>query len=426
MRCSAFLLLCGSLALLSTVTAKKEAIRIYVFDTNGCFGPPDGPNYDVGREKCVNVGTAVSMKAMPLHNDWLGPVNRGEMACWAIPYKVANCPQGQELEPLPIPEKVDHCYTPLKVAKDTIGSVKFACSYMATHSTTLTDSQEFTSWDLDTGGFRFKPHTSTTVRLISLTYVVRDEPTAAPRQAWEGDITIDDTNPLYIPIVARQEEAVKALTTDKQDSDTKYVWMFHPWSREIMCYDCYTKGKKGDYSRFECRSGPHNVVDCGSIPELDENNQPFTHTETVTLLSITTSTIDTTEPTFPVVAPAHRLMKRASGSWHTRVEFENPWIPGNIMCADAEWEKRGQPNSEIRLQKIGNDMKKCKKANAQSLDIPKPFTTRSVIVITTTMLEVHTPTVTKVEASTPSTSPVSSSSPMSTLRRAPFPPHGDL
>lgn len=68
--------------------------------------------------------------------------------------------------------------------------------------------------------------------------------------------------------------------------------------------------------------------------------------------------------------PAPELEERKS--WHTPVFVHNPYIPGMLMCADAEWENRGKAyKQEIRLQKF-NDVKKCNNKNAVWLNFDKP------------------------------------------------------
>jgi hypothetical protein len=121
----------------------------------------------------------------------------------------------------------------------------------------------------------------------------------------------------------------------------KGVWMRHPWASSLMCYECYTKSAKNT-EKFECRSGPKNAVSCGEMPNPD---------------TATTTTIYPTQ-TVAVVAgqPVAQLEKR---SWHKKVEFPHPWFPGTTVCADAEWEKRGQKKNEIRLQHPKSNKKHC-------------------------------------------------------------------
>jgi hypothetical protein len=44
------------------------------------------------------------------------------------------------------------------------------------------------------------------------------------------------------------------------------------------------------------------------------------------------------------------LAKR--NSWHKPVFFISPFVPGLLVCADAEWEKRGQLKTEMRIRKV--------------------------------------------------------------------------
>jgi hypothetical protein len=113
----------------------------------------------------------------------------------------------------------------------------------------------------------------------------------------------------------------------------KGVWMKHPWSMSIMCYECYTKSKT-NIQKFECRAGPKNPAYCGPMPEQG------------TLTTVTIFPIETV-----TVTPGVHWANIQKRSWHKRVSFPHPWYPGTTMCADAEWEKRGQKKAEIRLQK---------------------------------------------------------------------------
>jgi hypothetical protein len=176
-------------------------------------------------------------------------------------------------------------------------------------------------------------------------------------------------------LAARSPEPEIDHLQPRDDKVRKGVWMFHPWSRSVICYDCYSG--HSNFDKFECRSGPRNPADCGPRP-LDENDQP----ETITVSSgrVTTSYLSTSTPVttqtltgFTSISPGNdtELEKR---SWHRRVTFRHP-SRNDQVCADAEWEKRGQSGSEIRLQKPGTDMKKCRKADdLVNLDLPPPVT----------------------------------------------------
>jgi hypothetical protein len=113
----------------------------------------------------------------------------------------------------------------------------------------------------------------------------------------------------------------------------KGVWMKHPWSMSIMCYECYTKSMTNT-QKFECRAGPKNPAYCGPMPEQGTLT-------TVTIFPIETIT----------VTPGVHWTNIQKRSWHKRVSFPHPWYPLTTMCADAEWEKRGQKKTEVRIQK---------------------------------------------------------------------------
>lgn len=86
-------------------------------------------------------------------------------------------------------------------------------------------------------------------------------------------------------------------------------------------------------------------------------------------------------------------------SWHKKVSFHLPWTNHPRVCADAEWEKRGKPDSEIRLQDVhlANDHE-CKEA--QSLDLPdyvRDTETKTVVVVGTETLSGVTAMVTVTE-----------------------------
>lgn len=60
----------------------------------------------------------------------------------------------------------------------------------------------------------------------------------------------------------------------------------------------------------------------------------------------------------------------ARKSWHKDVSFTNPWDTSLRICADAEWEKRGSPDFEIRLQQVKVEQSEGECEGRFSLDIP--------------------------------------------------------
>ncbi|KAF2126015.1 hypothetical protein P153DRAFT_83216 [Dothidotthia symphoricarpi CBS 119687] len=409
----ALLLVGALLALVSTVdAAKKDTIRLYKFNTDDCAGAPDGANIDVVRDQCVSVGTASSLKpAFHNNRDWINEINSGKTSCWLIPYEQPGCQQGQELKSIPLPQEMFRCYSD---GDERIRSVKFACSIEKFYSTTWTTTIAHTSWSIGRDE-RPTPVLSTTSLTITGSYVTSANPTAAvvlavvPNATTKTDLdhveprTQDDTDSdLEDDTDAPDSTPVPAPSIHRRDAErqrqSKGVWMLHPWSATPLCYECYTKGKTNDFSKFDCRSGPNNIVNCGDKPELGPDNEPVTRTagetstSTITTTTSLTSHTTTTSTTSSVDDSTSTVSPKMARSWHRRVAFENPFVSGNTVCADAEWEKRGQADTEIRLQKIGSDMKKCDKAQAQTLNIPKPVTVRPTTVTTMTTIESATST----------------------------------
>ncbi|KAI4617285.1 hypothetical protein J4E80_005484 [Alternaria sp. BMP 0032] len=187
------------------------------------------------------------------------------------------------------------------------------------------------------------------------------------------------------------------------------VWMKHPWSQAVICYECYAKAHDNLW-KFECRSGPNNPVSCeGPVPDPNET-VTVTHTPDVTvtqgaaITSVSVVTVTAGHAITTVIGgnPVQPMQTITLGqkeadlerrSFHRAVRFTHPWYPGTEMCADAEWEERGSKGSEVRIQKPKEDMKKCTpKQQVQYIDatpetktVVLPYSTVSVIFSTSTV-----------------------------------------
>ena len=80
--------------------------------------------------------------------------------------------------------------------------------------------------------------------------------------------------------------------------------------------------------------------------------------------------VDAQVPKTATTDSAKLLEKR--DSWHKYVSFTHPYRAGVRACADAEWEKRGQPKAEVRLQLTNTDFTQCSWFRATEIDIPIP------------------------------------------------------
>jgi hypothetical protein len=165
--------------------------------------------------------------------------------------------------------------------------------------------------------------------------------------------------------------------------------MHHPWALSVICYECYTKKPK-DFSWIKCNSNRMVDHNCGPKPVDDQGEAIFTSTTTETTITTTTTTTTTDLPeTFSTTTVTDVLevtgtAPLVSRSWHKKVTFRLPWNDARA-CADAEWEKRGKANTEIRLQEVhidgGND---C--AGAFDINLP------SAVLETETVVETDTTT----------------------------------
>jgi hypothetical protein len=210
------------------------------------------------------------------------------------------------------------------------------------------------------------------------------------------------------------------------------VWMWHPWADSLLCYDCWSKDSRG-FGWVKCNAGPLVDVDCGPKP-IGPDGQPISTTtlpgatrtistagpgtytftdlttasSVVTLLSqefTSTSTyVETVPPhsgvSYILPSPGPPLGPR--DSWHKAVTFKNPF-DGQRMCADAEWDKRGQAKTEIRIQEVRYENKGKECSNDLNLDAPGPAETTVGTTTTTTgftNIEHSTITVTEVRTTT--------------------------
>jgi hypothetical protein len=171
------------------------------------------------------------------------------------------------------------------------------------------------------------------------------------------------------------------LEPRRKKGDVIYKWMFHPWSRSVLCYECYTN-KPGNWDWVKCNSGPDHNEACSERP-VDADGFPYTTTATETSSRLRfTRTTYTTDATGIVTTATYTTLTSLptleARSWHKSVHFRHPWT-GN----------RGRPNFEIRLQDIhrddGND---CN--DAESLDVP------GRLVETVTVTSTSTQTITDV------------------------------
>jgi hypothetical protein len=179
-------------------------------------------------------------------------------------------------------------------------------------------------------------------------------------------------------------------TEVRTKTNLKHAWMKHPWSGSVICYECYTK-KHNDFGWVKCFAKAHEAHQCGLHPLGPDGKSTTTITD---LASSTTTVIDSIvapgtkyETTTATVSGAQASLQPRS--WHRKVSFKSPWQPDQRFCADAEWEKRGKPNTEIRLQKVHLIGGKHHCESNTDIDPPEP------VVETASVTKVQTETTTE-------------------------------
>lgn len=373
------------------IDAKKDAqIHLYPFSTTNCVGSPIGSPLEMKQGQCVGLPGVHSLKPMfrAEHKDWVDEVNKSQSECKLETFREGGCPDSDKTTKYldqrsgAMPNDFGHCLVGRHDANDDSSSddgdylfysARFVCDKVDSPELLCTSSLEQTSWSMDPSG---NPQSS----VGTATY------TATLSTTGSSDRAQKRIKPTLEP---------RGIKADRGESTG--IWMLHPWSDSLSCYRCYTK-KTGDYGKFECRSGVDYPAQCGPMPDSEEGKPTTgkttttisttalatTHitttvltarsssaTTTITITSVPTSTDQSTSTESTALAKSGsqgRVIDTSSSdsdsdsdwpqldielsrkSWHTPVKFWHPWVNTSMWCADAEWEKRGRPESYIKIQ----------------------------------------------------------------------------
>ncbi|KAI4955843.1 hypothetical protein J4E91_000050 [Alternaria rosae] len=497
------------LALLSPLAQAKDKseIRTYFFTSNDCNGPTIGGNEDIKVNQCHEiVSGANSMRpSTNKHQDWVNQINSGKQYCWVATYKHHGC-QGYPTVSEELPGAINDCISP----DEQFLSMVFGCRDEKPENSTTTTVIVVPNTTVtviptaDTTVTMFVTPTPAVITVVgtagyittwmhagsSFTNYVSTILTTTPKTVYPTPTTVtrvsDGTTTVVVGPGAIQTslETITVLPSSPTHTVTVYVedshyprerrfdpqpeahaleprrrskwkgprigvWMKHPWSQAVICYECYAKAPDNTW-KFECRSGPNNPISCkGPIPDPKET-VTVTHTPDVTVtqgaaitsMSVVTVTAEQASPAPTVITtiiggnPIQSMQTITLGkkeadverrSFHRAVRFTHPWYPNTEMCADAEWEERGSKGSEIRIQKPKEDMKKCTPAqqvqyidaNPKTTTIELPSSTVSMIISTST---VYPPSIATVIPSPPSVVTVIGSQPVVTVTTISGPP----
>jgi hypothetical protein len=374
--------------------AKTDAqIHLYPFTSDLCAGSPTGSPLELRQGQCVNFLAANSVKPMlhPEHSAWINEVNELRTYCKLETFRAAGCPPSKGTVQYlnnnngDLPKDLNRCFVGSESVDGdphSLYSARFVCGKVENPELLCTSTIEHTFYSMDATG---EPHHSVLIATYSGTL------TASGHVA--RSVTVD--KPKQTP-----------KRGFKNESETKGVWLLHPWSKSVQCYQCYLK-KKHDYRNIECRFGLDYPAVCDDS-SVDANGQPLTSRTTTTA---TTMAMTTTHATYYIMKSDgdvgatdsdfsdssdfsetdiwHGQTQRRS--WHKPVKFSHPFLPDQYLCADAEWEKRGRPESYIKVQHCHICTDKDRK-DSEWIGLPEIVTSTKSEVTTTTNTINHTHT----------------------------------
>ncbi|KAL1796399.1 hypothetical protein ACET3X_004939 [Alternaria dauci] len=457
------------LAVLSLLAQAKEKneLRTYAFASDDCNGATHRGNMDLKLGKCKDIVIGAN-SIKPFHNKheaWIGRINQGGPPCYLVTFQHHGC-KGLATSISPLPEAISECISPDH--DEPFLSVLFDCYKAETitvpnpHVVTVHTPFVSSQWVHTSNSLTPLESTTDAVYVTTPLPVVTVFPESTvtvvmpPPESVET-VTILPPSTTTVTVYGGNygrshmhhsdlhQESVAKVPQDLEPRNKKKwkgprigVWMLHPWTAAVICYECYAKSPSNTF-KFECRSGPKNPVDCkGPVPD-PQNVVTVTHAPVVTVTAgdPTTSVIIVTAtqppPVTTVVSPAvtgQTVYTMVGGkpvytivnqtvhtaelgqqeghleprSFHRAVRFTHPFQPGTEMCADGEWDGRGKDRGEIRIQKPSKDMKKCEKDHEVQLIDASPRTTtvelptRTIAVSTST---VYPPSVVTVNPSPP-------------------------
>jgi hypothetical protein len=397
------------LALASIVYAKKKnGIWVYPFVTEVCLGNPIGAPLYIETGNCMET-QANSVKPM-VHvvRNWIDATNNQEMECALATYKTRACSTGDEIEFAPLPRMLSQCVMSLEPFTPIL-SVKFLC-YKKDASKGV---GIVTRWTIG-NDFRPTPHVSTMFATLKARATPTAIAAEAPATLAEREFIIedDDGRPIHIKREDDPNRDVLSVwmlhpwsktmlcylcyTAQKKDFndfrctsgphhighcgppppsingepipvETKIplipvdplptepaappipVETLPPWGPTMPSQPITTPQPPASSSPPHAMSSQPKP----SSPYKPKQSSSYKPKESPKPKPAYTLSVQLYKPKEPSkLSPSEgRLSKRAS--WHKPVFFISPFVPGLLMCGFAEWEKRGQPNSEIRIRHMG-------------------------------------------------------------------------
>ncbi|KAJ4294187.1 hypothetical protein N0V90_007877 [Kalmusia sp. IMI 367209] len=365
-----------ALLALSGVDAKRrDKVQYSTYSSSDCNGHPlEGKLYDLklnkhGRSECTSID-ADSFKfhkhPKDKNNHWIDDVNSGKIQCYATLYRGIGCLGSKSLAHISLPEKFNNC----TATGNQVAAVQWTCEpdpgwngVAYQHEIEL----PVTSYSIGVDG---KAYPSVYTTMVNAT--MHEYPNINVFTQTTVSTKVEMVTVTTSKLNVRAEPTHKApLEPRRKKHNLRGVWMKHPWTRSDICYMCYTK-KEYDFGKFDCRSGGKNnkyAIDCGPKPE----EVPQTSTYLTTSTDLVAFFHTTTDQFSDQPRPTATVEKRSP---HTPVVLTHPYVPGEKVCADAEWENSGKSKAEVRIQKV-RALRKCNKKQPLNIDIGIPEHTLS-------------------------------------------------
>ncbi|KAJ4356463.1 Mitochondrial GTPase 1 [Didymosphaeria variabile] len=385
---------------------QKDKVSYSRYLEGDCHGHPISGDIDdlklkkYQMSKCEDItgnGVRFHKHGKNKYSKWINDVSDGQIECFATLYHGHGCDRKNAINNASLPGDFTKC-NPINAAT---GSIQFWCRpNRAWYGLALPREVELavTSYSIAGDG---KAYPSVYTTAFNATRHVYHQPVD---YVTETVTEIDQVTMAAPKLNARAEPTHKAaLEPRKKKHNEKGVWMRHPWTESELCFKCWTK-KELDYGKFSCRSG-HNdkyAIDCGPkpapVPPTSTHTITYTRsiefwpttTDQFSMTPTTTDQVTTTTTTDQVTVTASPAAVNEKRSPHKAVVLHHPWLPGKMVCADAEWENSGKSKAEVRIQKI-KVFEKCAKKNAFNIDIGIAEYTQTSIATSTVSITQTTP-----------------------------------
>ena len=352
------------LALGGVDAKKKNKIAYSYYAGPDCNGHPiDGDLFDLtfkdkkgpSESECTSLtagGIRLHKHWKNKYNDWVNKVYNGEWNCGVRLYQDHGCSREHLIADLSVPNDMESCH-PLPANK--FSSVQFWCGINSGPHGRAVKTQASLPVTTNSTAANRQAHPSMPASALN---------TTSHSHEYENYVPGNHKVPRDVHHLAADVESTNKMPPQpRADHNVIYTWKKHPWTGSDICFKCWTDHKNIN-SKFGCHSKPrlHGEVNCGPkpLPVPPTSTHLVTHTTTAEVVFTVTDQFHQ--------KPSPVLENR---SWHTPVALQHPYFSDKRICADAEWEERGESEEEVQI-KHPKDLNKCRRKNMVNIDIGAP------------------------------------------------------